>query len=725
MYYAHSENPQGKRHALADHLTSTASLARSFAPSKELEDLFYLAGLLHDVGKFQEAFQKYLRTKGESRRTPHAGIGAYIAKLLAKQQFHLQFVIQGHHAGLPNNEERRQNNDDYANQHSLVNELTSRFHAVVSSSQEPDVPPDLPNQKDLLLAECTTRLLFSALADADWLDTERHFSPTISQARTNSTLDCERLLTILDSNYSTFPKDGLINQLRTKARMEVAELARDETGFFTLQLPTGLGKTLTSVYWALMHARHHGLRRIIVVLPYINIIDQTARILKELFGEDTVLEHHSGIIDDEKERDRYSEDAVGVDNDLAKRLACENWDSPIIVTTTVQFFESLFSNRPFRSRKNHNIARSVVIFDEVQTLPKEYAEPIVVMLKNLHALTNSSFLFCTATQPAFTKRKGFDGIEEIRPLIKKPQRYFNVTRRVNYTLLNHLDEISLDQLMRSIAEERDSLLIVVNTKPVARDLFQRIASFGNHERYYHLSTAMCPHHRKTRIAEVVHDLETRKRIAVVSTQLVEAGVDFDFPCVYRAIGPLDSVIQAAGRCNRNGLLPAKGRVVLFNLEQQKMPDKTYQACAILAKGLIQDDPVLLHRPESFKRYFEQVLRLFVNADKYTITDERRRFNFKNVAESFRMIDEPTSSLLIKDYSTESRLLADELANQLEYRKMSKDEYRKAQQFSVQVYPKFLKEYAAEIEIVKDMLRIWHGNYDNETGLAPQDVETVF
>jgi CRISPR-associated endonuclease/helicase Cas3 len=725
MFYAHSENPQGKKHSLGDHLTATASLARSFAPSRDLEALFYLAGLMHDIGKFQDAFQRYLQTKGESRHTPHAGIGACIAKILAKQHVHLQFAIQGHHAGMPNNEERRGNNDEYGKEKDLVDEVTSRFYAAVSKSQNLSAPPDLPNQRDPLLAECTTRLLFSALADADWLDTERHFNLDISEARASLALDCDRLLALLDSKYSAFPKEGLINELRTKARMEVAELACDETGFFSLQLPTGLGKTLTSVYWALLHARHNHLRRIIIVLPYLNIIDQTAKILKELFGESTVLEHHSGIVDDEKERDRYSEDAVGVDNDLARRLACENWDSPIIVTTTVQFFESLFSNRPFRSRKNHNIARSVVVFDEVQTLPKEYAEPIIVMLKNLNALTSSSFLFCTATQPAFTKRDGFDGIGEIRPLIKKPQRYFIVTRRVKYKLLNHLDEIPLDQLMRSIAEERDSFLIVVNTKSVARDLFQRIASYGKHERYYHLSTAMCPHHRKTKIGEILDDLETRKRIAVVSTQLVEAGVDFDFPCVYRAIGPLDSVIQAAGRCNRNGLLHGKGRVVLFNLEQHRMPDRTYQACAMLAKGLIQDDPSLLHRSESFKRYYEQVLRLFVNADKYGINDERGRFNFKNVAESFRMIDEQTASLLIKDYSAESGLLADELANRLEFGKMSRDQYRKAQQFSVQVYPKFLKEYGAQIEIVKDTLRIWHGNYSNDTGLAPQDVETVF
>jgi len=723
MFYAHSENTQGEKHRLRDHLRRTAMQARSFAPLKELERLFYLAGLLHDIGKFQDGFQQYLR-EGKPR-TPHAGVGAYIAKILANQHPHLQFAIQGHHAGMPNNQERCNNNDDYFKQHELVDELMARFQAAGCEPQSLHLPQNLPDQKDLLLAECTTRLLFSALTDADWLDTERHFNLSLSEARGSSTLDCEHLLAILESRYRDFSKEGAINELRTRARIEVADKTREETGFFSLQLPTGLGKTLTSVHWALLHAQHNGLQRIIIVLPYINIIDQTAKILKDIFGDDLVLEHHSGIVDDEKNKDKYSEDAVGINADLAKRLACENWDAPIIVTTTVQFFESLFSNRPFRCRKNHNIAASVVIFDEVQTLPKEYAEPIIVMLKNLSALTRTSFLFCTATQPAFAKREGFDGIENIRPLIAEPQRYFGVTQRVDYSLLNNLDEVSLDYLSENIAQEKHSYLVIVNTKAVARDLFQRIRNSGTQESCYHLSTAMCPHHRKKRIKEIVDDLEAKRRIAVVSTQLVEAGVDFDFPCVYRAIGPLDSIIQAAGRCNRNGLLSGKGKVILFNLEQHRMPDKTYQACASFSKSLIRDDLNLLHQPASFERYYEQVLGLFVDADKYRITDERRLFNFRNVAENFRMIDEPTTSLLIKEYSEESKSLLDDLLKQLEYSRIDRNRYRQAQQFSVQVYPGFLKEHSSQIETVKDTLRIWYGNYNDDTGLTPQDVETVF
>lgn len=722
-FFAHSENRLGEKHTLADHLIDTAELARLFSPSSQLEDLFYLAGVLHDVGKFQDGFQQYLR-EGKPR-TPHAGIGAYVASRLAEKQIYLQFVIQGHHAGLPNNEDRKENNREYSKQADLCEEIGARFRTAILDERSMNVPKESLYRNDPLLAECTTRLLFSALTDADWLDTERHFNRELSHARTNATIDIERLLSLLVTKYSSFSKQGLINELRTRARREVAGRAHENIGFFSLQLPTGLGKTLTSVYWALLHAEHHRLRRIIIVLPYINIIDQTAKVLKDIFGEEMVLEHHSGIVGEEKERAGYSEDSVGVDTELIKRLACENWDAPIIVTTTVQFFESLFSNRPFHCRKNHNVAGSVVIFDEVQTLPKEYAEPIIIMLKNLQRVAHTSFLFCTATQPAFAKRGDFDGIEDIQPLIEQPHQYFNVTQRVNYSLLNNLEEVSLDDLVDQLGKERESYLMIVNTKSVARELFHRVSGLGTYERYYHLSTAMCPHHRKAKIAQIADDLDAKRRIAVISTQLVEAGVDFDFPCVYRAIGPLDSVIQAAGRCNRNGLLPAKGRVVLFHLEQHRMPNATYRACADFARGLIQDDPDSLYQPTSFERYHEQVLRLFVDADRYRITHQRMKFNFKDVAESFRIIDEPTTALFIKDYCDESRSLLDDLRRQLEYAKITRSQWRSMQQFSVQVYPNVLKEYSAQIETVKETFRIWHGNYDVNTGLSPQDIETVF
>lgn len=720
MYFAHSKNILGAKHELKKHLIETAQRVKSFAPADTLQTLFYLAGLLHDSGKFQDGFQEYLE-KGKPR-TPHAGIGAFIAQTLFGRFIQLQFAIQGHHAGMPDNQDRISSNDYYSNEQETVEEVIRRFRTAISEFQRIELDSH-SSGKDLLLEECATRLLFSALTDSDWLDTERHFSPEKSDAREPMVLDCDELLKALEKRFAQLATEGKINQLRTKARNEAASHFADPPGFFCLQLPTGLGKTLTSTYWALLHARKNGMKRIIIVLPYINIIDQTALVLKDVFGQDVVLEHHSGIVEDDEE---YAKETFDKSPQSAKRLACENWDAPIIVTTSVQFFESLFSNKPFRCRKNHNISESVVIFDEIQTLPKHLAEPTIVMLKNIAALAKTSFLFCTATLPAFARREGFDGIDSIRPLIKNPKTYFDATKRVQYKLLNKLKPVAVDDVEGKLSRENNSYLVIVNTKSVAREFFQRMSSLGSHEKYYHLSTAMCPHHRKKTIMSIVADLKDRRRIAVVSTQLVEAGVDFDFPCVYRAIAPLDAVIQSAGRCNRNDELKGKGRVVLFKLEHQRMPDKTYGACADFTEVMIKDDRSLLHRTDSFENYYQAVTNLLVDVDKYNITEERRNFNFKTVNEQYQIIEKRTVPLLVADYSDESKALLDEVTKGLEFPGfINRGQYRRLQQFSVQVYPDFFRKYGSQIETIKDTLRIWHGTYSDSIGLAPEDVETVF
>lgn len=720
VYFAHSENPQGEKHKLVEHLQRTATLAQSFAPMREFERMFHLAGILHDIGKYQANFQKYLECG--KPKTPHAGIGAFIARSLAPEHIPLPFVINGHHAGLPDKEELASALDLLADDSERVMEVERQFRQEFSDFETTLSEAKPVEIKDKLLIECMTRLMFSALTDADWLDTENHFRRELSSTRTSQRLNHDAMVATLERSFIELPTGGKINQLRTEARNSVAAKCASTLGFFSLQLPTGLGKTLTSIYWALLHARHHCLKRVIIVLPYINIIDQTAKILKEVFGEYAVLEHHSGIVEEDQKNDTYDENAIGQDKDLAKRLACENWDAPIIVTTSVQFFESLFSNRPFKCRKNHNVAESVVIFDEVQSLPKHYAEPIIVLLKNLNQLARTSFLFCTATQPAFAKRENFDGIESIQPLIENPEEYFNATQRVNYIQLNKLKEVSLDRVITSLSKETNSFLVVVNTKTVARSIFQSLSQLNTHDRYYHLSTSMCPHHRKKTIKNIIADLDPkgRKRIAVVSTQLVEAGVDLDFPCVYRAIAPLDAVIQAAGRCNRNGRLK-KGRVVLFNLEDQKMPDKTYKAAADLAMRMIRDNPSILHEATSFEKYYES-LSLFVDTDRYQITENRKKGNFKTVAENFRLIDSPTTSLFIRSYSDESELLLKEIEQSF---LITREHLRRLQQFSVQVYPQFLTQYSNQIQHFKETMYIWHGSYDSNVGLSPEDINTVF
>ncbi len=721
-FIAHSKNVKGIEHVLKDHLKETAQLMHSFAPTKELEELFYLAGTLHDMGKYQDGFQKYLEFG--KPKTPHAGVSAFTAKKLFNKLISLQFAIQGHHAGMPNNSERIGNLEEWDQQEILTEELIKRFTCDIKEVQSFNSAMQQIYSKDLLSAECLTRFLFSALTDADWLDTERHFQIEKYRTRAATELDHEALINLLEKKFATFNTEGHINNLRTEARVEVAKHFALQPGFFSLQLPTGLGKTLISLYWALLHAKENKLKHIIIVLPYINIIDQTATILKDIFDEDIVLEHHSGVMDEDEE---YANEKIDRTNISSKQLACENWQAPIIITTAVQFFESIFSNKPFKCRKNHSIANSVVIFDEIQTLPKEFVEPTIIMLKNISAVARTSFLFCTATMPAFNKREKFDGIENNIQLIEEPMKYFVATKRVNYKLIKKLKPVELEDVVERILKEKTSYLVVVNTKSIAKEFYEKLKETNTLEKYFHLSTSMCPQHRKKTIKEIVAALNTKpkSRIAVVSTQLVEAGVDFDFPCVYRAIAPLDSVIQAAGRCNRNGNLK-KGNVVLFDLPNHLMPDKTYAACTSFAKGIIQDDPEILHDAKSFERYYEQVLEFFVDKDLYKITDERKAFNFKTINEQYKVIPNKTTMLFIPGYSTESNSLLEELEKFFDIHGfILKEHYRKIQQYSIQVYPDFLKKYGSQIETHKSGLKIWLGNYNPEIGIAPEDVETIF
>jgi CRISPR-associated endonuclease/helicase Cas3 len=724
MFYAHSENVRREKHILKEHLLSTAKLARSFSPSEKLKQLFYLAGILHDVGKYQEGFQKYLEFG--KPKTPHASIGSYIARKLLKHYLPLPFVIKGHHAGMPDKSELQSTIAEYTEDEDTVKIVCGRFlidfPEFLSAYNNPS---NRFRENDRLIEECTSRLLFSALTDADWLDTERHFDSDKSNTRLTTELQLDLLINALENKFSQLPVEGKINQLRTKARTEVKSHFANSPGFFSLQLPTGLGKTLTSMYWALKHAQINNLKRIIIVLPYINIIDQTASILKKVFGDEVVLEHHSGIIEDDEQ---YSDEKYEKEQPTSKQLACENWQSPIIVTTAVQFFESLFSNRPSKCRKNHSIGDSVVIFDEIQTLPKHLAEPTIIMLKNIASIARTSFLFCTATMPAFEKRDKFDGIDETTSLIKNPKKYFDATQRVNFKLIKKLNPITVDEVSKNLLKETKSYMVIINTKAVAKEIYGKVKEGNTHEQYYHLSTAMCPHHRKKRINEIIADLDSRnkRKIAVVSTQLVEAGVDFDFPVVYRAIAPLDAIIQAAGRCNRNGMM-RKGKVVLFDLLNHRMPDSTYRSCADFAKGVIKDNPEVLHKAKSFERYYEQVIDLFINPDRFGITEERKSFNFKTVDGQYQIIEKGrTAPILIADYSTVSKALlkdSTELFNRTGF--ISKEQYRNLQQYSVQVYHNFLYKYKDQIETHESGLRIWHGKYDLELGIMPEDVETVF
>jgi CRISPR-associated endonuclease/helicase Cas3 len=497
----------------------------------------------------------------------------------------------------------------------------------------------------------------------------------------------------------------------------VLQKTNQPCGFYSLSLPTGMGKTLTSIAWALHHARAQHLKRIIIVLPFVNIIDQTAQILKDIFGSELVLEHHSSFNEGDaatRDDDKYSL------IEQRKKLACENWNYPIIVTTTVQFFESLFSNRPSKCRKVHNIAESVVVFDEVQTLPKEVILPTLQILKDIQTIMKTSFLFCTATQPAFEKRKGFDGIDNIQPLINDVNEMYKEMRRVEYKLINNLEPVDLSALLNATSDNDASTLVIFNTKKPAIELFNLTKNLDQWGKKYHLSTAMCPDHRKKVIKNIRDDLAAQRKILVSSTQLIEAGVDFDFPVVFRALAPLEAIIQAAGRCNReNTLGPSGGKVFLFKLQDGGMPDKTYSACANHSEEFIRPDIDQLHDPETFNKYYSQVINLYVNPDQYNINQARKDFNFQTVNDSYRIIRDKTESLYVYHYSEESR----QLFHSLEYQEfLSKDDYRRMQAYTVSVYKHFVIKNDTMCKTMPQGFLVWYGKYDPQTGISVESID---
>ena len=635
-YYAHSENNEKVKHLLSKHLRETARLAEMFTCSETYKVIFKICGLLHDFGKYQPEFQRYLEEGGRRGSVPHAKWGASYARKFKANE--ISIAIDGHHKGLPDRAVWQNDTNEIVHDDEPDFEDVKKAFIADLCFDESLLMSSPLNFADGLKREVFIRYLFSALTDSDWLSTEEHFDRNIAALRPNRMLSLELMLNRLDEEFSGKAKEGEINALRNRARQEVLEKASFPIGCYSLALPTGMGKTLTSLAWALQHAQHNGLKRIIIVLPYISIIDQTARELKKIFGDEWILEHHSN----------YNEGNAATDQDenyLAekkrKQLACENWDFPIIVTTTVQFFESLFSNKPSKCRKIHNIAESVVIFDEVQTIPKEVVLPTLGMLDDVQNVMRSSFLFCTATQPAYEKRTGFSGISKISPLIENPAVLYEKTRRVAYHLMDNLVPVSSIRLCAAVLERGESALVIFNTKKDALEFFVSMKSDSFWDECYHLSTAMCPVHRKHTIQRIRADLENKKKILVVSTQLIEAGVDFDFPQIFRAMAPLESIIQSAGRCNREGLLNQYGRlgnVYLFLPEEARYPNKTYQACANFAAELLLENVEQIHSHDVFEKYYTSVFGLYVDQGKQqAIIENRKQFNFETVSKSYRYL----------------------------------------------------------------------------------------
>ena len=698
-YIAHSKNKNGEEQTMRQHSEGVAELMKSFALADDFTELYSYCGLLHDIGKYSKGFQRYITSGGE--KVQHAKWGAYIAK--DKKFINVALSVFGHHAGIPNRDAMFETLNQCGNE-------IERWEDIQQSMKEDSVNisscDNAPFNKiaDLTQKELFVRMLFSSLVDADSLDTERHFNKERHDSRPCISLDPDTLLSALSRKFDSFNHNTPLNELRTKVRLYAQSLANKPQGCFSMTLPTGMGKTLCSLNWALHHAKYHpNINRIVIVLPFISIIDQTANELKLIFKDyDVILEHHSNVIYEESnDEDLYSKEP--------KQLAAENWDYPIVITTAVQFFESLFSNQRTKCRKLHNLQDSIVIFDEIQTLPVNLAECSMVMLNDMLHLCRCSFLFCTATQPNFQKRNDFSGIDNITPLVQNPSSIFNATKRVSYYPVSDYEQQSYDSIADKVVEQNDSVLIVCNTKKKAMALFQSLKIRSNMQ-VLHLSTNMCQAHRMSVINSVKEKLRNGEKLILCSTQLIEAGVDLDFPIVFRELAPLESIIQSAGRCNREGKLK-QGNVYLFQLEDTGQPSQQYETFAQYAQLCYQNNETRLSDADFYHEYYTKIIELYKPKDE--ITSERNKWMFQNVAEKYHIINNTTLSLFVYRYDEESLRLYNEIIKKEIF---SRKDYQMIARYCVQVYDKFAIRNANKIADISNGVKIWSGEYSEEFGL---------
>ena len=749
IYYAHSAQdklgnllPYEHWQTLQSHSVNVGEMAAEFARVFGTQEIACQTGKLHDLGKYSEAFNHRLHG---GPPVDHATAGAKIAvkrwgdvigKLMA-------FCIAGHHAGLANG------NGEGDNRRTLKQRLALQFGADIPAldnlwQQEIKLPQNLsapPLKADahhpFFSYAFFTRMLYSCLVDADYLDTEAFYSSLENKASERGGYPD---LNALQHNFNQFINDfrrriaqapekteaekrnAALNRLRSEILDHAVEQAAQPQGLFTLTVPTGGGKTFTSMAFALEHAKQHDMRRVIYVIPFTSIIEQNAAEFRKAFGElgeQAVLEHHS-TFNDGKLQNEATKDKL--------RLASENWDAPIVVTTAVQFFESLFADRSSRCRKLHNIAGSVIILDEAQMLPLNLLLPIIQAIKELAQNYHCSVVMCTATQPAVQAENGFyRGFENVREIAPKPTALFDKLRR---TTVHHIGTQTDADLLAKLGEH-PQMLVIVNNRRHARSLYDQAKHL---EGTFHLTTLMCAKHRSQKLDEIRGRLKKGEPCRVIATSLIEAGVDVDFPLVMRAEAGLDSVAQAAGRCNREGKRPSENSFVwIFAPEEQwkAPPELATQATVMrLTADSFSDD---LLSTQAVAAYFAELYQLKGSEldnkkilKMYNDTGQSLDFPFQTIADKFRMIESHMQPLIIP-FDSE----AESLISSLHHADHIGGLLRKLQPYTIQIPEKALAALykAGRIEPINEQsfgkqfyTLIGLDLYDDVAGLSWEDLE---
>ena len=769
-------------HLLDDHLQKVAELAACFADGYGNE-WARLAGLWHDLGKFRPGFQRYIRQANDvdahiegrvkDRDKTHSAAGALWAERLLTERFGppgqmmarvLQYLIAGHHAGLDNwdgglaarlsSDDARKECDEALAQNPSTALLSPESIALLlKSAPLGDERTGTPGRFALWM-----RMLFSALIDADFLDTESFMDGRRSQSRQGAP-ELSALKIALDVHMLALVEeagDTPVNHLRAEILAQCRLKAVSAPGVFTLTVPTGGGKTLSSLAFALDHAVLYGKRRVIYAIPYTSIIEQTADIFRKVLAsmdDDAVVEHHSNA-----EADPTRETA-------RSRLACENWDAPLVVTTNVQLFESLFARRTSRCRKLHNLAYSVIVLDEAQLLPVEFLQPIVDVLRLLVSEFGVTLVLCTATQPVLDAsasadphrglRRGFESAS-VTEIIDDVPKLYAALERVRVRVPDSLDTPRQWPDLADELAQHEAVLTIVSRRADARELFALMRQRAP-EGCWHLSALMCAQHRSEVIAKIKAALQQRREglalgeaispVRVVSTQLVEAGVDLDFPVVYRALAGLDSIAQAAGRCNREGTLAGLGQVHVFVPPTAAPPGLLRQA-RDTCKTVWHDHPPDPFASELFKRYFQRLYHDAPSLDAKGICDALRletsmkertlAVRFRDASDDFRLIDdEDSATVLVRYRSSNAKEDIDALIGMLERDGPSRWLMRKLQRYGVTIYRHQLDRLmksgdVRELPICPGLyvqIEGWDGFYDSLLGAnvdgAPGDPATYF
>lgn len=732
--------PGSKPQPLVRHLRGVARRASVMA-RRSLGDAWgdtaYLLGLAHDLGKAHSAWQEGANRIMAGQNVPLPAHAATGAKWLRNQrQTLLAWCVLAHHSGLADAEEA---NEKLRNVTTGEPEAIKGFHELHACLKHARLSAAQRKAANSPAADAmSVRCLLSVLVDADRLDSEAFSSRQKHLLRTRISLwDARRFLSELTEYRKRLFSDNEtspIDSIRCKILRRACEAASASPGFFDLTVPTGGGKTLSSLEFALRHAcahPEHGFRRVIIVMPYLSIIEQNVAVIRSaLCGARcenpdaplTVLEHHSSV---EVEEGTGGEDES---REQLRKLAAENWSAPVVVTTSVQFLETLLSNHPTRLRKLHNIARSVVILDEVQTLPRALMVATLSALKCAVEVLGCTIVLSTATQPALEKAPWLaEGLENVRPIIPRGElvELYRQMERVDYDLSCARNPLPWNELVSRIHSEGSSALCIVNTRRHAQLLARLLPEA------LHFSSHMCAHHRAEVLAQARNRLAEGK-CQMISTQAIEAGVDVSFPVVYRAIAPMEGVIQAAGRCNRHGeLLPGKGKVVVFEPPSDDgpiaPPDRAYEDGICAMRSYVREwSAEGLSNPEVFHEYSRHLIKHAGadQLDKEQLLEDIDHIRFACIAEKYQLIKDQGAVPVIVPYTTNGGEASEDILARIRQRGFPvSDDYRALQRFTVTLFRtdfKRLRELACLDETIPGLVCLSPHAYDLRLGVVIPD-----